>query len=171
MSLLRDSLNFKCGRHHRFNESVYCVYIVIILWLSTYFLCFTIGGHYDKYSILIESMMGLRPTQGNLRLVSRLFSLMRCLLKWAWDSLSRPQPHHWLFFSPITFSKTEYPMNSKFQPEAITIIFKLLFFFSYSDMCVNFTLCMHFTWLTVDVTFPVHNWVSISYSAWNFHGK
>ena len=50
---------------------------------------------------IIESMMGLRPTQGNLRLVFRLFSLMRGLpsirLKSSENdpeiSLSRPQPH------------------------------------------------------------------------------
>ena len=31
------------------------------------------------YYILIESMMGLRPRQGNLRLVFRLYSLIRGL--------------------------------------------------------------------------------------------
>ena len=36
---------------------------------------------YNKHIvILIESMMGLRSRQGNLRLVFRLFSLMRGLL-------------------------------------------------------------------------------------------
>ena len=40
---------------------------------------------------IIESMMELRPRQGNLRLVFRLFSLMRGL---PGISLSRPQPHH-----------------------------------------------------------------------------
>ena len=51
---------------------------------------------------LIESMMGLRPRQGNLRLVFRLFRLMRGLpnvrLKLSENereiSLSRPQPNH-----------------------------------------------------------------------------
>ena len=40
---------------------------------------------------ILESMMGLRPRQGNLRLVFRFFSLMRGLPE---ISLSRPQPHH-----------------------------------------------------------------------------
>ena len=40
---------------------------------------------------ILESMMGLRPRQGNLRLVFRFFSLMRGLSE---ISLSRPQPHH-----------------------------------------------------------------------------
>ena len=61
---------------------------------------------------LIESMMGLRPRQGNLRLVFRLFSLMQGLpsirLKQSENepgiSLSMPQPHH-RFFSPIIFIK------------------------------------------------------------------
>ena len=60
----------------------------------------------------IESMMGLRPRQGNLKLVFRLFSLMRGLptrrLKSENElgiSLSRPQPQHGLFFSPIIFIK------------------------------------------------------------------
>ena len=30
--------------------------------------------------------------------------------------------------------------------------------------CINFNLCMRFTLLAVDVTFPVHHLVSISYS-------
>ena len=33
----------------------------------------------DDDNRIIESMMGLRPQQGNLRLVFRLFSLMRGL--------------------------------------------------------------------------------------------
>ena len=61
---------------------------------------------------LIESMMGLRPRQGNLKLVFILFSLMRGLpsirLRKSENepeiSLSRPQPHHRLFFSGIIFS-------------------------------------------------------------------
>ena len=56
----------------------------------------------SEISRLIESMMGLRQRQGNLRLVFRLFSLMRGLpsirLKQSENepgiSLSRPQPHH-----------------------------------------------------------------------------
>ena len=78
----------------------------------------------DLHSVIIrrvlESMMGLRQRQGNLRLVFRLFSLMRGLpsirLKKSENEpeifLLRPQPFHRLYFSPIIFSKTEYPLNS-----------------------------------------------------------
>ena len=34
---------------------------------------------HDTAHVIIQSMMGLRPRQGNLRLVFRLFSLMRGL--------------------------------------------------------------------------------------------
>ena len=62
---------------------------------------------------LIESMMVSRPRQGNLRQVFRLFKSHARLCR-AWDlnnlknkpeiSLSRPQHHHWLFFSHIILS-------------------------------------------------------------------
>ena len=44
--------------------------------MSVFKVCFSRGKLHER---LIESMMGLRPRQGNLGLVFRLFSLMRGL--------------------------------------------------------------------------------------------
>ena len=57
---------------------------------------------YKTTKRLIESVVGLRPRQGNLRLVFRLFCLRRGLpsIKFKWSEnkpeipSSRPQPHY-----------------------------------------------------------------------------
>ena len=105
------------------------------LIISSFLLIDTVGSLVFKFSnmILIESMMGLRPRQGNLRLVFRLFSLMRGLP----ISLLRTQPHHWLFFSPIIFIKHKGHSMLK-------LFFKPLLYTSNQFSPVNFIFCMFF---------------------------
>ena len=114
----------------------------------------------------MESMMGLRPRQGNLRLVFSYY-LVLCEACRAYDLnnlktslrffLSRLQPRHLLFFSPIIFSKTEYPLNS----------FKSSWGNSY-----NLQATFLFIVLTCVLISPcaciLHDWQLISYLLWHF---
>ena len=98
----------------------YDIYESLIYYKPVIFLCNIMHRR------LIEYIMGLRLRQGNLRLVFRLIGLMRSLpsirLKQYENepeiSLSRPQTHHPLFFSPIIF-KTENAFNIKISIQAI----------------------------------------------------
>ena len=114
---------------------------------------------------LIESTMGLRPRQGNLRLVFRLLSLMRGL-RFPCRGLN---PIIDYFSHPLYFLKQNiYWILNFILGHSCNLQGTFLFI-------VLTCVCMHFTWLTVDqkstVTFPVHHWLSVSYSAWNLHGK